>query len=349
LAAVIGVLRLATNAGGVVGRSRIWQIDLRGADAMTEAELQNLSDLLRVGALLVGAVVVIMGLAALSRRPRARQDNKAATWIAAAWGIVVAAPVEFFFGGIAGMDVGYRPEHYLQALPLAIVAGGVAALMSLAGLGIVGATRRFSALALGGAIIGPLVLGTAVGAVETGVIDPFGAEIGRLQIVEAANQEAGVIRENAAIEERSRAITPLVRVVDVTYGRPSGAGMGVDRVAIELVLTADTEMHLGEGAKLFALKLDEGSVPPKSQGAEPWDQAGFGSCTLEGELPGPIMLQPRVPTTIRVELVSNDFMCRDAGFLPSPGSWYLRTFMLQSVDGDKLYLTADFAVPQPGT
>jgi len=277
---------------------------------MDETGLGILSFLIRLIMVILPLAVVGVGLGRVySRRAVAPRATRRALFPALAMGGFTAVVVDLLGAGLAGMDVGIGPEHFLWALPYALALGGAVTLAGLAGYGIFTIGRRGTPLSIAGIIIAPVVLVAWIVALGT-----FAAGLDERASILQAN------RRNAELQERSSAITARVEVVSVA----------VDRLTIDLVLVASAEVRLTTGGFVTANQVPYDIGTPDV----------FSKLTPDD----PIVLRPGEPMTYRVEFEPGPA----GGQMPRPGPWSA-TVWLKRDDGEVLIIKTQFVVPPPGT
>jgi hypothetical protein len=265
-------------------------------------------------------VVLVLGglIRAYSIRNVARAGLLGASLGAVALAVLVAMAVEWVAAGLAGFDVGSRPEHYVWALRYALAAGVAVLLSGIAGYGIFTVWHRDAPLA----VLGVIVLPIALLAWNTAALALVGDVDDRIATLDAR-------ASNAALEERSSVVTPMISVVSVDYGEgPGTSGASrVERLTIELVLEASAEVRLVAGGFVTANQ----------------DPYQFVTPDLFRELSpaGPIVLAPGKPAMYTMLLEANPAEHLE---LPESGPWAAKVW-LNREDGEVLICDAQFVVP----
>jgi hypothetical protein len=278
-----------------------------------------LAGLARLTTVILPLAVVVIGIVRVysDRTIGSRASTRRFAFrLALVLGGATAAVAELFLAGLAGIDVGLRPEHYLWALPSALALGGAVALAGYAGYGILTLVPRATPVAIAGVIIVPVILVAVIAGLNS-----FASDLDW----QAMGLQAS--RANTEIEERCQTITPRVDVVSVDY---LPGTEGVQGLTIDLVLAAAAEVRFVAGGSVTANQVA-------------WD-VNWQVSDLFSMLKNPIVITPAQPATYRVA-----FKPRPSGDnMPKPGPWRAGIALTRE-DGAFYGCNVQFVVPALGT
>jgi hypothetical protein len=270
-----------------------------------------LSTFVRLFIVAIPLAVIVTGLVQLNALRKVPGSNtRTPVVLAGGLGAVVGLFVELGLAGLAGMDVGVRPEHFLVALPYALGAGVGVALAGLAGYGLLikaGATRWLASI---GILVVPVALGLSMQVVN----DLAGG-------IDEGESMATAQREQAHVADLCSTLTIRIDVVGVEYSSTKG----IERLTIDVTFTGADDVAFEPGGFMTAHETASVMLSPDL----------FRKLTTDV----PIELKSGAPSTYPVVLAPRPDETRQHA-----GAWKSEVWLTRT-DGETYACPVPFIVP----